>query len=141
MYPLFLRSLAGRMFIYNNPKTTASKFTRINKPQNTKKPQVEESKNNEEKEGSGSQVQVQTAVRADSTVYNRFNTFQNPDFATFDGYHRLALKGRRGVVVSDSSVPPIVSSLKRTTWSTMTKKEKSAATEARADFHLRASSN
>lgn len=68
-------------------------------------------------------------------------TVRDKNFATFDGYHRLALKGRRGVVVSASSVPPIVSSLKRTAWSTMTKKEKSAATEARADFHLRASSN
>ena len=61
---------------------------------------------------------------------------QDDNFSEHDGYHRLALKGRRGVAIVNSTVPPIVSSLPRKTWSKLSKKEKSAATTARADFSL-----
>ncbi|MFN3189811.1 MAG: hypothetical protein ACE361_04755 [Aureliella sp.] len=58
------------------------------------------------------------------------------NFSDAAGYHRVAIKGRRGVQVEDSTAPVIVSQQLRNAWQKMSKEDREARVHVRASLRL-----
>ncbi len=63
-------------------------------------------------------------------------TLHDKNFNDKPGYHRLALKGRRGVKIEQSTAPVIVSQVPRSSWAELTEAQKNRATRVAARFQL-----
>lgn len=67
---------------------------------------------------------------------NQSLSLRDKNFKDHAGYHRMAIKGRRGVEVGDANVPIIVSRAKRVEWSKLTKQQQQEATLVSARISL-----
>ncbi len=61
---------------------------------------------------------------------------RDQNFKDHAGYHRMAIKGRRGVEVLDANVPIIVSRVKRVDWSKLTEQQQQNASIVRARISM-----
>lgn len=61
---------------------------------------------------------------------------RDKNFEDQPGYHRMAIKGRRGVEVTDANVPVIVSRVKRVEWSELTQRQQQKASSVTARISL-----
>ena len=61
---------------------------------------------------------------------------QDKNFESHACYHRMALKGRRGVQVKDANAPFIVSQVERVEWAKLTKQQQRDASTVRARILL-----